>query len=69
MQSDIVQRLLRVKNRYDDGCSEHGKLHNPDGPEAAAEINAAVADYLAEETEQQKAERRVRALLKIGAKQ
>lgn len=36
--------------------------------EAAAEINATVADYLAEETDRQKAERRIRALIKIGAK-
>lgn len=36
--------------------------------DAAAEINALTADYLAEETDRQKAERRIRTLLKIGEK-
>jgi len=31
----IVERLRRVKNFFDDGRSEHGKLANQDGPEAA----------------------------------
>lgn len=37
--------------------------------EAAIEINALSADYLAEETERQKAERRIRTMLGIGGKQ
>ena len=50
MDKELMARLSRRGNRYDDGAMMHGELINPDGPAAIACIEdlTAKAEALAE---------------------